>query len=213
MLFAMAYLEPFQYKYAVLPIWGSPLQNWVSLPSYSHDENPHTYQDCLYWTRPCSPHFYIHTPRRAVHFWLGFIKFQTTSLSWSFWRCFTTLGKLPKISFQKISFLRMKTAYLILWRSLCQKLSASTMRRRHSIFNPNPGTFRKLHKGVTRAFRPGRLYYATTVNFPILDLFRALLISFLIQASNLSTRLLYFVKYGKWWEPKIFVSRRVQVTA
>ena len=48
---------------------------------------------------------------------------------------------------------------------------------------------------------PGPLYYATTVNFAILDLFRALLISFLVQASNLSTRLTYFVKYGKGWGP------------
>ena len=39
--------------------------------------------------------------------------------------------------------------------------------------------------------------YATTVNFTRLDLFRTLPVSFLAQALNLYSRLLYFVQYDK----------------
>ena len=81
------------------------------------------------------------------------------------------------------------------------------------VFNPNPGTLRKLHKGVARTFYAPALILRNYCKFRHSGLLRDLIISFLVQASNLITRRLYFVKYGKGWGPKIFVTQRVQVTS
>ena len=65
------------------------------------------------------------------------------------------------------------------------------------LFNPNPGTLQKLHKGVTRAKKARALKLCNYCNCRHTGFCLAYPVSFLAQALNPSTRFWYFVMYGR----------------